>query len=313
MYRREFLKNSALSIPLFSCSNFANSVGDKLFFEIGLAQWSFNRAITSGEMDNLDFVKVAKKKFDINVVEYVNQFFFNKAKDKNYLKEMLNISDDLGVKNYLIMIDDEGDLGDNNKHKRLLAIENHKKWVEAANILGCDHIRVNAQGFGSEVEVAKNATESLSVLGQFSKPFNIDIIVENHGGYSSNAKWLVDVIKNTNQTNVGTLPDFGNFCVKSKKNELSDWGSSSEGCDYEYDRYLGVEEMMPFARSVSAKSYEFDDEGNSIEIDYYKMLKIIKEFGYNGYISIEYEGEKYSEYEGILLTKKLLEKVGRAV
>ena len=103
MYRREFLKNSALSIPLFSCSNFANSVGDKLFFEIGLAQWSFNRAITSGEMDNLDFVKVAKKKFDINVVEYVNQFFFNKAKDKNYLKEMLNISDDLGVKNYLIM------------------------------------------------------------------------------------------------------------------------------------------------------------------------------------------------------------------
>ena len=313
MYRREFLKNSALSIPLFSCSNFANSVGDKLFFEIGLAQWSFNRAITSGEMDNLDFVKVAKKKFDINVVEYVNQFFFNKAKDKNYLKEMLNISDDLGVKNYLIMIDDEGDLGDTNKHKRLLAIENHKKWVEAANILGCDHIRVNAQGFGSEVEVAKNATESLSVLGQFSKPFNIDIIVENHGGYSSNAKWLVDVIKNTNQTNVGTLPDFGNFCVKSKKNELSDWGSSSEGCDYEYDRYLGVEEMMPFARSVSAKSYEFDDEGNSIEIDYYKMLKIIKEFGYNGYISIEYEGEKYSEYEGILLTKKLLEKVGRAV
>ena len=150
-------------------------------------------------------------------------------------------------------------------------------------------------------------------MGQFSKPFNIDIIVENHGGYSSNAKWLVDVIKNTNQTNVGTLPDFGNFCVKSKKNELSDWGSSSEGCDYEYDRYLGVEEMMPFARSVSAKSYEFDDDGNSIEIDYYKMLKIIKEFGYNGYISIEYEGEKYSEYEGILLTKKLLEKVGRAV
>tara|TARA_B110000438_G_scaffold27292_1_gene26098 strand:+ start:46537 stop:47478 length:942 start_codon:yes stop_codon:yes gene_type:complete len=313
MYRREFLKNSALSIPLFSCSNFANSVGDKLFFEIGLAQWSFNRAITSGEMDNLDFVKVAKKKFDINVVEYVNQFFFNKAKDKNYLKEMLNISDDLGVKNYLIMIDDEGNLGDTNNQKRLLAIENHKKWVEAANILGCAHIRVNAQGFGSEVEVAKNATESLSVLGQFSKPFNIDIIVENHGGYSSNAKWLVDVIKNTNQSNVGTLPDFGNFCVKSKKNELSDWGSSSEGCDYEYDRYLGVEEMMPFARSVSAKSYEFDDEGNSIEIDYYKMLQIIKDFGYNGYISIEYEGEKYSEYEGILLTKKLLEKAGRAV
>mgnify|MGYP006148625501 FL=1 len=313
MYRRKFLKNSTLLLPLFSCGNLYNSFESKLFFEIGLAQWSFNRAIKSGEMDNLDFVKVAKEKFDIKVVEYVNQFFFNKAKDKTYLKEMLKISDDLGVKNYLIMIDDEGDLGDTNKQKRLLAIENHKKWVEAANVLGCDNIRVNAQGFGSEVEVAKSATESLSLLGQFSKPFNIDIIVENHGGYSSNAKWLVDVIKNTKQSNVGTLPDFGNFCVKSKVDQLSDWGSSSEGCEYEYDRYLGVEEMMPFARSVSAKSYEFDDDGNSIEIDYYKMLKIIKDFGYNGYISIEYEGEKYSEYEGILLTKKLLEKAGRAV
>jgi len=313
MYRREFLKNSALSLPLFSCGNFYNSVENKLFFEIGLAQWSFNRTIKSGELDNLDFVKVAKKKFDINVVEYVNQFFFNKAKDKTYLKEMLKRSDDLGVKNYLIMIDDEGYLGDANKQKRLLAIENHKKWVEAANVLGCDHIRVNAQGFGSEKEVAKNATESLSALGQFSKPFNIGIIVENHGGYSSNAKWLVDVIKNSEQSNVGTLPDFGNFCVRSKADELSDWGSSSEGCEYEYDRYLGVEEMMPYARSVSAKSYEFDNDGNSIEIDYYKMLKIVKDFGYKGYISIEYEGKNHSEYEGILLTKKLLEKAGRAV
>ena len=143
--------------------------------------------------------------------------------------------------------------------------------------------------------------------------FGIIIIVENHGGYSSNAKWLVNVIKNTGMDNVGTLPDFGNFCIRSKPTELTDWGSSVGGCLEEYDKYLGVKEMMPYARSVSAKTHNFDSNGNSVETDYYKMLKIINDFGYKGYISIEYEGEEYSEHEGILLTKQLLEKAGRNV
>ena len=211
------------------------------------------------------------------------------------------------------MIDDEGYLGDSDKNKRIKAIENHKKWVEAAKFLGCEHIRVNAHGTASSEEVSGFATESLSQLGEFAKSFGINIIVENHGGYSSNAKWLVNVIKNTGMDNVGTLPDFGNFCIRSKPTELTDWGSSVGGCLEEYDKYLGVKEMMPYARSVSAKTHNFDSNGNSVETDYYKMLKIINDFGYKGYISIEYEGEEYSEHEGILLTKRLLEKAGRNV
>lgn len=313
MLRREFLKSSALSLPLFACNNIVDSKEEKLFFEIGLAQWSLNRALKSGQIDNLDFVQIAKEKYNINVVEYVNQFFFDKANDKSYLSEMMTRSNDYGVINHLIMIDDEGYLGDSDKNKRIKAIENHKKWVEAAKFLGCEHIRVNAHGTASSEEVSGFATESLSQLGEFAKSFGINIIVENHGGYSSNAKWLVNVIENTGMDNVGTLPDFGNFCIRSKPAELTDWGSSVGGCAEEYDKYLGVKEMMPYARSVSAKTNNFDSNGNSVETDYYKMLKIIKDFGYKGYISIEYEGEEYSEHEGILLTKQLLEKAGRNV
>ena len=310
MLRRDFLKNFALSAPLVSCMNFVKN--NDLFFDIGLAQWSFNGALKSGMMNNLDFALVAKEKFNITTVEYVNQFFFDKAKDKKYLGEMLKRTEDNGIRNYLIMIDDEGDLGDTDKNKRNLSVENHKKWVEAAKFLGCDHIRVNAQGYGSEEEVSKNASESLSALGEFSDPYGIDIIVENHGGYSSDANWLVNVIKNTGKKNVGTLPDFGNFCVKKNQN-LSDWGATSDECSYEYDKYLGVKQMLPYARSISAKSYSFDNNGNSIEIDYFRMLKIIKESGYNGYISIEYEGDGHSEEEGIKLTQELLVRAGSLI
>tara|TARA_Y100000816_G_scaffold253294_1_gene204780 strand:+ start:271 stop:1203 length:933 start_codon:yes stop_codon:yes gene_type:complete len=310
MLRRDFLKNLALSAPLFSCMNFVKN--NDLFFDIGLAQWSFNGALKSGVMNNLDFALVAKEKFNITTVEYVNQFFFDKANDKKYLGEMLKRTEDNGIRNYLIMIDDEGDLGDTDKNKRNLSVDNHKKWVEAAKFLGCDHIRVNAQGYGSEEEVSKNASESLSALGEFSEPYGIDIIVENHGGYSSDANWLVNVIKNTGKKNVGTLPDFGNFCVKKNQN-LSDWGATSDECSYEYDKYLGVKQMLPYARSISAKSYSFDNNGNSIEIDYYRMLKIIKDSGYNGYISIEYEGDGHSEEEGIKLTQELLVRAGSSI
>ena len=216
-------------------------------------------------------------------------------------------SHDIGVRNLLIMIDDEGNLGESNNKKRNKAVDNHKKWVEAAQFIGCDHIRVNAAGSGSEEEVGRYASESLLSLAEFSKPFGIDIIVENHGGYSSDAKWLENVIRGTSMDNVGSLPDFGNFCIKSQPTQLSDWGALS-GCAFEYDKYLGVEELLPYARSVSAKSINFDSNGDCIEIDFYRMMKIVKTFGYKGYVSIEYEGSSHSEKEGILLTKNLMNK-----
>ncbi|MAC86592.1 MAG: xylose isomerase [Gammaproteobacteria bacterium] len=309
MKRREFilksiLAGSAISNPLIAYHK------EETFFEIGLAQWSLNKSLNSGKIDNLDFARIAREKFGLGVVEYVNQFFINKAKNKKYLSEMLNISNDNGIINNLIMIDSEGNLGDSNKRKRIKAINNHKKWVEAAKFLGCSHIRVNAAGDGPEEEVSRNASESLAMLGEFSEDYGINVIVENHGGYSSNAKWLVNVIKNASRKNIGTLPDFGNFCIRSSPKDLSDWGATTSGCAEEYDRYLGVEELLPFAMSVSAKSNDFDGNGNCIETDFSRMIQIIKKSSYKGYVSIEYEGSRFSEEDGIRLTKSLLEREG---
>ena len=307
MKRRDFICKSFIAGSLISNPIFAYR-GQDPFFEIGLAQWSLNKSLKSGKIDNLDFARIAREKFDIGVVEYVNQFFINKAKNKKYLSEMLNISEDNGIINNLIMIDSEGNLGDTNKRKRLKAINNHKKWVEAAKFIGCSHIRVNAAGNGSEEEVSKNASESLAVLGEFSEDFGINVIVENHGQLSSNIPVLMEVINGVNMKNCGTLPDFGNFCM------VSGYGNIFGGeCPEIYDLYKGVEEMMPKAYAVSAKSNDFDSNGNEKTIDYEKMLRIVKNFGYNGFIGVEYEGSRLSEIDGIKATRDLLIKIGQSI
>jgi len=310
MKRRKFIKDLSISTslalsPLISlgCKSKENS----MFFEIGLAEWSLNKALDKGDITNMEFPSIAKNEYGINIVEYVNQFFMDKATDKKYLNELFSRTQDLGVINHLIMIDDEGDLGNTDQSKRNIAVDNHKKWVEAAKFLGCDSIRVNAQGEGSMESVSNAAIEGLGSLADFALDYDINVIVENHGGYSSDGKWLLNVIEKTSRNNIGTLPDFGNFCISGA------WGSTQEECSNKYDKYLGVKEMMPYAKSVSAKSYDFDDEGNCMETDFYKMLEIVKKSGYNKYISIEYEGTRLSEYEGIRKTKELLEKVGKSI
>ncbi|MBT1698605.1 sugar phosphate isomerase/epimerase [Fulvivirgaceae bacterium PWU4] len=275
----------------------------ELFFKISLAEWSLHKTLFEGKLTNLDFPAKAKNDFGISAVEYVNQFFKDKAKDQPYLADLKKRCDDNGVTSVLIMIDGEGGLGDTNKTKRNTAVENHKKWVDAAKFLGCHSIRVNAYGEGSREEVAKAATDGLRALSEFAKGSNINVIVENHGGYSSDGQWLSQVISNTQMQNCGTLPDFGNFCLVREK----------DTCKEEYDRYKGITEMMPFAKGVSAKAHEFDAQGNCIETDYTKMLPIVKSAGYTGYIGIEYEGSRLSEDEGIRATKALLERVGMMV
>jgi len=262
-------------------------------FKISLAQWSLHREFKSGQLDTLDFAKTANA-YGIDGIEYVNQLFSEKAKDKKYIAELKTRAAGEGVWSVLIMIDREGALGDADKAKRTLAVDNHKKWVEIAAYLGCHSIRVNAHSGGSYEEQIKLAADGLRRLSEFADPFGINIIVENHGGLSSNGAWLAEVIKTSGHPRTGTLPDFGNF-------KISDTES--------YDRYKGVEELMPFARGVSAKTHDFDAKGNEIHTDYARMMKIVAAAGYHGYVGIEYEGEKLPEREGILKTKKLLEKV----
>ncbi len=302
--RRDFLKKAGaglLAAP-FITEAWA-SPAKKMFFEISLAEWSLHRELNAKKITNLDFPALSKKEFGISIVEYVNQFFKDKANDTAYLKELLGRANDHGVTNHLIMIDGEGGLAELKADVRNKAVENHYKWVEAAKFLGCKSIRVNAYGEGSAQDVAAAAVEGLGKLGEFAAKSNIHIIVENHGGYSSNAQWLSGIMKQLRSKNVGTLPDFGNFCIKRKQ---GDW----RVCEEEYDRYKGTAELMPYAKGVSAKSYDFDANGNVIETDYKKILKIVKDSGFKGIIGIEYEGDKVSEYEGIKATKKILERVG---
>lgn len=300
--------NSSSGTTAKTDSSATTATPGQLFFEISLAQWSLHNALFGKQLDNLDFPAVARKDYGIGVVEYVNQFFKDKAEDTQYLNELLKRCRDNNIKNHLIMIDGEGNLGELDDKKRLQAVENHYKWVGAAKYLGCATIRVNAYGEGSREAVQQAAIDGLGRLGEFAARENINVIVENHGSYSSDGQWLSAVMKAVNKPNVGTLPDFGNFCIKRDGKGLY------EGkCVEEYDRYKGVQEMMPFAKGVSAKSHNFDEQGNCIETDYVRMLKIVKDAGFRGYIGIEYEGEKLSEAEGIKKTKALLERVGKSI
>jgi len=287
--RREFLRNLGLvaagvtiapSLDVFAAK--------KSWFDISLAEWSLHKKLFKGDLKNIDFPEYTAKNFGIYGVEYVNQFFKDKAQDMTYLKDLNNRAKDNGVKNVLIMIDGEGSLGDRDENKRLKAVENHYKWIDAANFLGCRAIRVNAAGEGTKEEVKDQVVKSLSSLADYGKKGKINVIVENHGGISSHGDWLADVLKTVNKKNCGSLPDFGNF--------------------YEYDRYQGVTDLMPYAKGVSAKSHAFDANGNETGIDYAKMMDIVKKAGYKGYVGIEFEGDKISEDEGIKLTKALLER-----
>lgn len=263
-------------------------------FKISLAEWSLHKTIFGGKLDHLDFAKTARDEFGIHAVEYVNQFFKDKAKDQSYLGEMKKRADDLGVASLLIMIDGEGQLGDPDDAKRKEAVENHYKWVEAAKFLGCTTIRVNAASSGTYEEQLKLAADGLRRLSEFGDQHGINVIVENHGKLSSNGAWLAGVMKMINHPRCGTLPDFGNFNLGDGKM---------------YDRYQGVRELMPFAKAVSAKSHEFDTDGNETKTDYRKMMQIVLDAGYHGYVGIEYEGDKLGEADGIKATKALLEKV----
>lgn len=267
---------------------------DEPLFRISLAQWSLHRSLKAKVLDPLDFPRVAKVDFEIDAVEYVSTFYRGKATDFDYLADLRSRCTENGVRSLLIMIDGEGYLGDADPELRRTAVENHFKWIAAARFLGCHSIRVNAHGIGSPEEQAERAVDSLRRLARVGDEYRVNVIVENHGGISSDGEWLANVIAKANHPRVGSLPDFGNF-------KKEDGG--------EYDRYLGVASLVPYAKGVSAKSHDFDGQGNEIHTDYARMAKIVLDAGYRGYFGIEYEGKLLSEPDGIRATKRLLESV----
>jgi sugar phosphate isomerase/epimerase len=295
--RRNFLRTAlaASAGTMLVSPAIAGMAAKKSPFKISLAEWSFHKALRANEMTNLDF-PVVTREMGMEGVEYVNQFFKDKAKDETYLGELKKICKNEGVKSILIMCDGEGMVGHPEKAERLKTVENHKKWIDAAAFLGCHSIRVNARSRGEYEEQQKLAADGLRRMCEYGDTKKINVIVENHGGISSNGEWLAGVMKMVDHKRVGTLPDFGNFTIDHKTGEV-------------YDRYKGMEELMPFAKGVSAKSNVFDAEGNERNMDYYRIMRIVKNSGYKGFVGVEYEGSELSEKEGIIATKKLLEKV----
>lgn len=271
--------------------------------KISLGQWSLHKALQAGTLTTLDFPAYAKDRFGIAHVEYVTQFFADKAEDTAFLLRLKQRCGDDGVESLLIMVDGEGSLADADSAARTLAVENHFKWVEAAAFLGCHSIRVNLHGSASAEEWKKCSIEALVKLSAFGAERGVNVLVENHGGLSSNGRLLVEVIRQVDSPFCGTLPDFGNFCLRREKGDL--WVSP---CVEEYDRYQGVREMLPYAKGLSAKSLRFDGQGNETTIDYSRMLGLAKASGYRGHVGIEYEGDGMGEDEGIRATMALLRK-----
>ena len=277
------------------------------FFKLSLAQWSLNKSIRFEDGNPLDFAQKAKE-MGFEGIEYVSQLYTKKIEAvgmDSVLSALKTNSKKFGVENVLIMVDGEGNMASTNDDERTQAVKNHYKWVDAAKFLGCHSIRVNAHGEGSAEEVAVAAVDGLTKLSEYAEKQGINILVENHGGYTSNGAWLADVMKRVGKDNCGTLPDFGNFCQTIGYGSIND-----PNCKDPYDIYKGLKELMPYAKAVSAKSYDFDENGNQPKIDYLEMMKIVKEAGYTGFVGVEFEGSNVSEEEGIKLTRDLLLKAG---
>ncbi len=305
--RRTFIRHTALAAAGFALlpSSSIFAAEEKQFdFKISLAEWSLHKALFSGQMTNLDFPEVARKQYDIDAVEYVNQFFKDKARDIPYLNELKQRCSDNGVTSVLIMVDQEGPLADKDDVLRNKAVENHYKWIEASKHLGGHAIRVNLHGDSNAEEWHVAAVKSLTNLAMFADTMDMTILAENHGTWSSNAAMLAKVIKEVNHKRCRTMVDFANFCVHREKGDL--WESP---CVEWYDKYKGVQELMPYAKGVSAKTFDFTATGEESNSDFTRMLKLVKASPYRGYIGIEYEGERLSEDEGIRASKKLLERI----
>lgn len=291
-FAKNFLTESAVTTP---------------FFKLSLAQWSLHRAIREKKLNPYDFVAKAKE-LGFEGVEYVNQLYKDVSDAKNKTTALKQFVSKLNaqahqhsIQNVLIMIDGEGDLAVPSASERNRAIENHKAWVETAAAMGCHSIRINLFGERNEAAWKDQSAESMRKLGEFAAPYNINIIVENHGYLSSNAALVMEMLNEVNLANCGTLPDFGNFCLEREQGKR--WDAK---CVREYDRYQGVKELLPKAFAVSAKSHDFDKVGNEIHTDFLRMLKMVKAAGYTGFIGVEYEGQKMDEISGILATKNLL-------
>ncbi|MFT6065498.1 MAG: sugar phosphate isomerase/epimerase [Polaribacter sp.] len=302
-----------------SCKNSTNTAAEQkekvvtsaTFFKLSLAQWSLHKTFNDQGVDPFKFAEMSKA-MGFEGLEYVNHLYAKQIEELGFdtvIDSLKTLSEKNGMQNVLIMVDNEGDLADPDEDVRDAAVENHKKWIDAAAKLGAHAIRVNTFGT-NDPEIWKTAVvDGLKKLSMYAATKNINVLCENHGWLSSDAEKLMQAITAVNMTNCGTLPDFGNWCTK-RKDKTAKWGE----CEEVYpDKYKGTALMMAAAKAVSAKSYDFDENGNETTIDYTKMLQIVKDAGYTGFVGVEYEGSRLDETAGTKATKDLLLKAAKEV
>jgi len=301
MKRRTFVKNLSASTGFLLLPDITAWTAKPMFFDISLAEWSLRVPLRKGAISNLDFPEVARKQYDIGAVEYVSGFFEDKEQNQTYLKQLRQRAEDQGVDNALIMIDlYQYKTASPDPKERAKAVEMHKPWIDAAHFLGCHAVRVNGNGYDEKDRqgAADALADTLHKLADYGKGSDINVLVENHGGFSSDGKWLAGVMQQVNREQVGTLPDFGNNRIKDEER---------------YDRYLLVEELMPYAQGVSAKTYDFEPDGTQGRVDVMRLMKIVKYAGFEGYVGIEFGGklEEIGPQDGVSKTKRLLEEIGK--
>jgi sugar phosphate isomerase/epimerase len=297
--RREFLATAAAAAGLGALAGGrprrvrAASSPPHPWFRISLAQWSLHRALSEGRLDPVAFPAVARGDYGVEAVEYVNTFYREMAPDARWTSDLAARGRDAGVASLLIMCDGEGRIGDPDGAARAKTVENHVRWLEAAAALGCHAIRVNAASEGARAEQSRLVADGLRRLAERAEPYGLSVLVENHGGLSSDGAWLAATIRAADHPRLGTLPDFGNWSLSRTER---------------YDPYRGVAELMPLARAASAKTGDFGEDGEETRLDYGRLLRIVRDAGYRGWIGIEYEGARLSEPDGIRATKALLER-----
>jgi sugar phosphate isomerase/epimerase len=309
----------ALIFVATSCKNSSNKTEVKPiktantapFFKLSLAQWSLHKTFNEDGVSPFKFAEMSKE-MGFEGLEYVNHIYAKQIETLGFdvvIDSLKTLSTQNGMQNVLIMVDNEGDLADPDVVVRNAAVENHKKWIDAAATLGAHAIRVNTFGTNDPEIWKTTVVDGLQKLATYAATKNINILCENHGWLSSDAEKLMQAIKDVNMVNCGTLPDFGNWCTK-RKDAGEKWG---ECVELYPDKYKGTNLMMAAAKAVSAKSYDFDANGNETTIDYTRMLQIVKDAGYKGFVGVEYEGSRLDETAGTKATRDLLLKAAKGV
>ncbi len=289
MQRREFIKTTGSALlAVGALTNIARGSETmvKGKFDISIAAWSWHKMLFAGEVKQIDQPRLAREA-GATGLELVNAFF--PSPQYSYLNNLIKTAENEGIKILLIMCDDEGNMSSDNHKERTQAVINHKKWLDIGAVLGCHSIRCNSGHQDDPSEAMKYAADSFNELSTYGRQYGMNVIIENHGGYSSDPKWLCGLMDKVGVDNFGTLPDFGNF-------------------PEEINKYDAVEALMKYAKAVSAKCYDFGEDGNETKIDFARMMKIVLDAGYHGYVGVEYEGSRLSEFDGIKACVKLLKR-----